>query len=176
MSSVAVNSRDHRLRTGPSPTIFQIIIILSASCSNCTTLQGQNLKVSSSVPINTLLNKLPKGKSLSSLDEETVRNLLSEIVLARREGLSCTSSTQFLLLTVLQHDKEVLLINSKVSASNHRLSEQRDAPQRSPPHSLLALSNWKSFRFWDTGLTPPVMLHRRLRLAGIMPRIQPRGV
>ena len=89
--------------------------------------------MSSSVPVNTLLNKLPKGKLLSSLDEETVSNLLSEIVLARREGLSCTSSAQFLLLTVLQHDKEVLLINSKVSASNHRLSEQRDAPQRSPP-------------------------------------------
>lgn len=76
-------------------------------CSNCTTLQGQNVKVSSYVPVNPLLNKLLKEQSLSSLDKETVSNVLQRLYWRVVKVCFVSPFIQFLSLTVLQYGKEV---------------------------------------------------------------------
>ncbi|KAK8131364.1 hypothetical protein PG984_007802 [Apiospora sp. TS-2023a] len=48
-------------------------------CSNCTALEGQNVKSSAYLPVNQLLNKLLKEKSLTSLEKADVSSLLQRL-------------------------------------------------------------------------------------------------
>lgn len=98
-------------------------------CSNCTTLQGQNLKVSSYVPVNVLLNKLLQEHSLPSLDTNVVTNALQRLYW-RVVKVGLAPLVSFLSLTTIQYGKEVSvdqlqsldlqIIVSMSSATHHK--------------------------------------------------------
>lgn len=48
-------------------------------CSNCTTLQGQNVKMSAYLPINVVLNRLRNDGTLASFEKNDVSKLLERL-------------------------------------------------------------------------------------------------
>lgn len=77
-------------------------------CSNCTNLQGQNIQVSSYVPITPILNRLYKQGRLKSLKREDVEGELQRLYWnITMVGREISHKQAFILADILQNGQPV---------------------------------------------------------------------